>query len=705
MLLLLICCQEPSPTPEEKPKIALPSKPIVSITPEMPSASDDLYCSVQEEPAVTYHYSWISNNRTIQSEGSTLRANDTEWGDIWSCIVTPENAAGMGETEREQVEITNECSRLELYHGDLFINSQEDIQLLCRYYNSVSGDLWIQGGYDLSSLSCLCEIQGNLYISMTDELVGNQHLSKLQNISGDLTVFETDNLISLQFPNLSNIGDDLQIISSSLESISIPELQQIGGELYIENNSNFNLLHIPENRSIQAAFSLINNPNLETITSHLEYIGGDINVYDNSSLQYFPSLFLQEINGSLQLHRNDVLQLLDFPELRLLKEGITINKMSSLTAINVPSISQIDEGISIQQNPLLQEVKLDSLVEVHTFFKIEHNENLKIIDVSELKMVREDMYLRNLPKLEELSMQIQTVLGDFRIQNLEIITEIPLIHLEQVGNSFYFDQNLLVSALEIPNVIEFSSDVSIVGNDSMRFIFMPPLNSIGGDLDIGYNLSLSELSIEVNTVAGDITVESNSMLDSIDFVDLYALYGNINVLSNPLLLTLNVSELTNIGDSVSLIDNEALSSINFGAVIQIQGDLWLQLLPSLQNITGFNNLESIGSNFRLIELPVFQDISIPFLSTIGNDLVIDQASSITNLDSLTSIDTIGGHLEIKNNVALQNIGALMNLWVVGGDFRIIDNQLLPNSQIQELIDHLLLNQFTGNIVVSGNLEN
>ena len=154
-----------------------------------------------------------------------------------------------------------------------------------------------------------------------------------------------------------------------------------------------------------------------------------------------------------------------------------------------------------------------------------------------------------------------------------------------------------------------------------------------------------------------------------------------------------------------LIDNDLLSVINFGALLQIQGGLWLQQLSNLEALDGFNNIEMIGSDLRLVELSLLKELSMPYLSSVGNDLVIDNLNSLTDIDSYVNLHTIGGDLELKDNELLQNIGALMNLWILSGDFRILDNAMLPTSQIQALIEHLLLNQYNGTIVVSGNLDN
>ena len=285
MILLFISCQSPPSSTQEGPTLPLPTPPVVQIIPENPTAADDLHCIIEEEPGVQYQYSWIANNRSIQREGSELRANDTEWNDVWSCIVTPMNRTGSGESARSQVSIVNDCSQPQPYQGDLFLQSQDDLSLFCRYHNSINGDLWIQGGYNLDDLSCLCEVQGDIYLSINPDLAGNQALSNLRFILGDFTIFQTENLSSLQLPLLRQIGDDLQIISSTAQSFSAPILESIQGELYVENNTDLQLLYLPQLNSINSAVSLVNNPMLQTITASLKYLGGDINIQENLSLE------------------------------------------------------------------------------------------------------------------------------------------------------------------------------------------------------------------------------------------------------------------------------------------------------------------------------------------------------------------------------------------------------------------------------------
>ena len=698
------CAGKPETVVEEiTAEPPLPPQPVVIIEPQQPMASDDLYCEVTEPlPGVEYHYSWAANNRIAQSEGATLRADVTQWGDIWSCIVTPSNSGGSGESGRAQIAVAEGCSQISRHSGDLFLQDQEDFGLFCRYSNAIDGDLWIQGGDDMADLSCLCEVQGNLYISNLPEMAGNQSLPNLEHIRGDITIFQNDRLNSLQLPKLSSIGDDLQLISSSLESLSLPIVQDIGGELYIEGNPDLEMIFLPELRRISSAVTIINNASLSNTPAALENVGGDINIRDNPQLLKLPFENLTQVNGSMQFLYNDSIKDLSFPSLLILTEGASITKMAALTEIDIPLITYVQEGISIQQNPSLQGISLPSLLETGEFFKIEYNESLSEVNTTALERVNGDLHLRSLPLLTNLDLNIKFVSGDFRLQELTELQEVPLEHVQTIEQSLIFDQNLSVEELSLPSITTASS-IIVIGNDQLRNLTITPMAQLNGSLEITYNMSLENIHLEITTINEDILIQANSALTGITFEGLHAHYGSTSVISNPSLLAISVPELTSIDDSIIIIDNETLGEINFGALSQIQGGLWMQELQSLQDLNGFQNLETISSDLRLVD-SALEEVSLVALSSIGRDLQLDNLSNLINIEALTTLNSIGGDLEVKNNETLEDISSLMNLWSLHGDYRVIDNPNLPTSQAQQILEHLLFNQYSGGVVISGNAE-
>ena len=79
-----------------------PSAPIVQISPTSPDLGDSLVCSINigstdaDGDLIIYGYSWTKNSVPTTDSTNSIPAGDTQLGDVWECIVTPDDGEDFG---------------------------------------------------------------------------------------------------------------------------------------------------------------------------------------------------------------------------------------------------------------------------------------------------------------------------------------------------------------------------------------------------------------------------------------------------------------------------------------------------------------------------------------------------------------------------------------------------------------------------------
>jgi len=95
-----------------------PTAPVVDVTPDFPLTTDDLTCTVvvpstdPDEDTVTYTYEWYKNDvlqpgltTTTTALSVTIDSSNTAEGEVWKCVVTPNDGTEDGPTDQDEVTI------------------------------------------------------------------------------------------------------------------------------------------------------------------------------------------------------------------------------------------------------------------------------------------------------------------------------------------------------------------------------------------------------------------------------------------------------------------------------------------------------------------------------------------------------------------------------------------------------------------------
>ncbi|MEM9836206.1 MAG: T9SS type A sorting domain-containing protein [Bacteroidota bacterium] len=143
---------------------------------------------------------------------------------------------------------------------------------------------------DLSGLSQITSVGGNLAIAFNDALRDLSGLNNLTSVGGNLTIVFNSSLESLSgLNNLTTVGGNLDIDSNTfLESLSdLNNLNTVGGSLDIYSNFFLESLSGLDNlNTVSGNLSIFDNDNLEDLSglNNLTSVGGGLFVFDNRSL-------------------------------------------------------------------------------------------------------------------------------------------------------------------------------------------------------------------------------------------------------------------------------------------------------------------------------------------------------------------------------------------------------------------------------------
>jgi len=273
-----------------------------------------------------------------------------------------------------------------------------------------------------------------------------------------------------------------------------------------------------------------------------------------------------------------------------------------------------------------------------------------------------------------------------------------------------------------PNCTEIEGSVTISGNGILNLYGLSVLTSIGGNLSIGSNSSLTSLTglENLTSIEGSFWIGANSSLTSLTGLENLTSIGDyLTIFTNNSLASLNgLDNLTTIGGELRIINNNSLSTCNAQ---------WLcdylaapaGVVEIYQNAAGCESVMEVASacgglpclpygNYRFYsqtDIDIFQaafsncselqgdviisgvDISglsgLDIVNSIGGLLYITK-TSLTSLNGLENLTAIGGMLqlgcwiEISGNSSLTSLKGLDSLTSIGGDIGVSNNSSLTS---------------------------
>ena len=187
--------------------------------------------------------------------------------------------------------------------------------------------------------------------------------------------------------------------------------------------------------------------------------------------------------------------------------------------------------------------------------------------------------------------------------------------------------------------------------------------------------------------------------------------------------------LTTVGDlGLQITGNFSLKNVSaLSALTAIDGDLLVVFNPSLQSLSGFDNLQSLGTFGTLViagndsltdlqglgalttvdRLFIEENFLLEELTGIENLVSVADSASVSgnyhllNLDGLAGLQSIGGGLLIWADSSLTSLAGLSSLNAIGGTVTITDSPELETCATSEICE-ILKTKPVEAVAISGN---
>ena len=547
-----------------------------------------------------------------------------------------------------------------IYHGDITVTTQAEVDIL---NTTLAGKIIINGhliiGYidfsssqthitNLTPLSNIVRIMGNVWIRQNEQLVNLNDLTHLQTIGGFFSVRDNDSLTTL--------GD-------------FPVLQSIGGVFWISSNDQLtNLGEFPVLQSVEEGFWIYSNDQLTNLGEFpvLQSIGGSFDIINNDRLTtpgYFPSL--QSIGAFFEVTNNDTLTTLgEFPALQSIGESFVIINNDRLTTPGYfPSLQSIGEGFEITNNdrltnlgefPVLQSIGKESFGKG---FSVDDNDELTTLgEFPALQSIGAFFEVTNNDTLTTLGEfpALQSIGAFFKVTNNDTLTtlgEFPV--LQSIGGYFsVYDNDTLTTLGDFPVLQSIGKYFSVINNGTLTTLGnFPALTSIG----IGYTLVPSKGQTSgVSNVS--IVVENNPRLSNCYVLSDF-LSGGTHVVSGDIFINDNAISC-NSEDNIKTRYRR-----NIIVTKQTEVNALINTLSGKTIIVG--NL-TIGYTDGSITRSDIDDLTpLSNIIEITGNVIVQQNRQLVNLNALNNLQTIGGYFNVTHNDTLVSLGKFSNLTSIG----------------------------------------
>ncbi|MBU1638306.1 hypothetical protein KKC97_11630 [bacterium] len=414
--------------------------------------------------------------------------------------------------------------------------------------------------------------------------------------------------------------------------------------------------------SVTGSLSISGDVNDLESLSCLEEIGGDLRIDGTSSLRN-----LHGLNAIIAIHGN----------LEIGSPDDTYGRCTGnelLTSISgLERVDRVGGSLIVCRNGVLRDlVGLEDLHFVGEHLNVCDNDSLINLDgldsltsiggylhigsyIDDYDLCGGNPVLENIDGLENLS----SVGGDVTIFGNESLVQVDgLCGLVQINSYLRVVFNGLENVDGFVNLIEIRGSLFVAGNmnlaDTDGFL---GLSYIGGDLAIGADWR------PLYSYAGNHSLENINGLINIQFV-----HGDLYV-----------------------VDNVALSNLSgLREVSSIEGDVYIAGNDMIEDLRGLEGLREIEGVFSIGYLEYF---GVPCCR--GN-------YRLTTLSGLDSLWSIGQDLIIEYNNSLRNLDGLISLAFLGDELVVIDNEILPECEVDYLVEQLRLQGWEGEESVMGN---
>ncbi len=289
-----------------------------------------------------------------------------------------------------------------------------------------------------------------------------------------------------------------------------------------------------------------------------------------------------------------------------------------------------------------------------------------------------------------------TIEGDLFIIGEDITNLNGLSGLTNITDDVQIDETNLTSLNGLDNLTNIGGDFSLTDNNDLENISsLGLLQTIGGNFEVTGFVQQDFIFPSLTHIEGDIaTGEVNGNLS---MPNLQTLGGNLSDARAFTSISNSLSNLTSIGGDLGIYWVDA-NSLNFlSSLTAIGGTLYLEEVWGLSNLSGLENLTSVGGIWFFSSYDLQNIDALSNLTTIENGLYLEYVS-IENLEPLNNLSTVGGSINIRH-VNCTDLPEFPNLTSLEGGLTILGFDYMTS-----LNGFNHLNSIGGNLWIQYNYE-
>jgi hypothetical protein len=331
--------------------------------------------------------------------------------------------------------IEDDIAQNQFVKGDVLLYSQDDVNLFVDRHKDIRslviGGKLIIGSlentfgpsdiHDISGLSNIVEVTGNLQVVNNPGLGTTAGLQNIRRVGDNFNISRNENLTALTFDNLKTVqGQFIIYWNKSIGSMDgFTGLTSVGSYFTIGMNESLvsldglgaldtlysvNITNNPALTDISTLTNLVwikddvlidGNPSLRTLSGleKLQYVGGDFLLdkgcleCGNESLKEIKLISITFIGGDCKLSNNTNAEVIDFPRLTEIKGALQLDGFAKLSGFEgFKVLSKIGGDLSVKNNQRLSELNgFSNLASLGGSLRIHANEVLKSMDFGGLK--------------------------------------------------------------------------------------------------------------------------------------------------------------------------------------------------------------------------------------------------------------------------------------------------------------------------------
>ncbi|NTX03057.1 hypothetical protein [Myxococcus sp. CA040A] len=343
----------------------------------------------------------------------------------------------------------------------------------------------------------------------------------------------------------------------------------------------------------------------------------------------------------------------------------------SLSQVRVPSLEVVDGAVVIEGNPSLTRMQLPGLRFVGQGLEIRGNDMLETLEVGgasgEKLWVATNLAVESNARLTSLDgLRFVVPRGGVLLKNNAALTQAPespgLHSIQFLEGALTIGAHGSLPRLPLPNLVRVAGDVVIEGNTHLLTLDGTKLESVGGKLRVNGNPQLPNLMglSSLQVVSDTLEVRENAgMLNSYGLSSLWHAGSIFFARNDAMTVWGGMPELRSVTTGISVDAHPQLKTI--GGLIRLVRGPWLALYdnPKLTALHGLADLEHLRG------------------------LSVRRCDALGNLGELAKLRTIES-LMVEDNANLTRLG-LDNVQEVSSYLSAQRNPRLPTCHVLEFV--------------------